>query len=49
MAWDANEKGNYANLTKQAKEHGVIIGAGVVTVAITAAIGAYASPKFRQA
>ncbi len=22
MAWNANEKGNYANLTKQAKEHG---------------------------
>lgn len=22
MAWDANEKGNYANLTKTASEHG---------------------------
>ncbi|WP_295094489.1 hypothetical protein [Ruminococcus sp.] len=67
MAWDANEKGNYANLTKTASEHGgvdqfiddihnegyqeghergMIDGAGIATVVITAVIGAYEGIKY---
>ena len=67
MVWDANEKGNYAYLTKTASEHGgvdnfiddihnegyqeghehgMIEGAGVATIVITVAIGAYEGIKY---